>query len=96
MSQVTLVVPWLSKVDQLKVFPEGLIFDTPEQQEEYVRNWVEKRTVSARLRVVSSVQSKLAYFEPFLALLILRVLSCLTQGAQKCIQGDILPRTLCS
>lgn len=40
-----MVVPWLSKVDQAKVFPNGLVFDTPEHQEDYVRNWVEKRTV---------------------------------------------------
>ncbi|GMH36656.1 hypothetical protein BSKO_04529 [Bryopsis sp. KO-2023] len=42
--KVTLVVPWLSQVDQAKVFPNGISFETPEQQEDYVRKWVEKRT----------------------------------------------------
>lgn len=42
--KVTLVIPWLSKLDQAKVFPNGITFDSPEDQEVFVRNWVQKRT----------------------------------------------------
>ena len=40
---VTLVIPWLTKAEQGLVFPQGLTFDTPEQQEAYVRKWVTER-----------------------------------------------------
>ena len=33
-AQVTLMIPWLAKADQSKVFPNNTTFDTPEQQEE--------------------------------------------------------------
>ena len=42
--RVTLMIPWLAKQDQRAVFPNGITFDTPEQQEEYVRKWAETRT----------------------------------------------------
>ena len=42
--QVTLVIPWLAKMDQQVVFPNGITFDSPEGQEAYVRNWVKQRT----------------------------------------------------
>ena len=42
--QVTLVIPWLAKMDQQMVFPNGITFDSPEGQEAYVRNWVKQRT----------------------------------------------------
>lgn len=42
--KITLVIPWLSKMDQKRIFPRGISFDTPEQQEKYVRKWVEDRT----------------------------------------------------
>jgi hypothetical protein len=44
LSQVTLVLPWLSRPDQDRVFPGELRFDTPEQQEAYVVNWARQRT----------------------------------------------------
>lgn len=42
--RVTLMIPWLAKADQGRVFPNGITFDTPEQQEAYVRDWVSRRT----------------------------------------------------
>ncbi len=42
--KVTLVLPWLSAADQERIFPANVSFDTPEQQEEYVRNWAKQRT----------------------------------------------------
>eukprot|EP00798_Chlamydomonas_sp_ICE-L_P023527 gene23527-9050_t len=41
--KVTLVIPWISKTDQACVFPD-IEFGTPQQQEEYVRDWVRERT----------------------------------------------------
>ncbi|KAL8152368.1 hypothetical protein V2J09_010128 [Rumex salicifolius] len=40
---VTLLVPWLSKSDQELVYPNNLTFSTPEEQEVYIRNWLEER-----------------------------------------------------
>jgi len=42
--KVTLVVPWLSKSDQAKVFPRDQLFDSPEDQETFIRDWAQKRT----------------------------------------------------
>lgn len=41
--KVTLVVPWLCKSDQELVYPNNMIFSSPEEQEAYMRNWVEER-----------------------------------------------------
>lgn len=41
---VTLMIPWLATADQSRVFPHGMTFDTPDQQERYVRDWVKQRT----------------------------------------------------
>ncbi|KAH7315134.1 hypothetical protein KP509_21G036000 [Ceratopteris richardii] len=40
---VTLLVPWLCKNDQGLVYPNGLSFDSPEEQEVYIREWLEAR-----------------------------------------------------
>lgn len=40
---VTLVVPWLCKSDQELVYPNSLTFSSPEEQELYIRNWLEER-----------------------------------------------------
>ena len=51
--EVTLVVPWLSKTDQQTIFPNKTTFETPEEQEEYVREWARKRTgVDANFKVL--------------------------------------------
>jgi digalactosyldiacylglycerol synthase len=40
---VTLVVPWLCKSDQELVYPSSMTFSSPEEQETYIRNWLEER-----------------------------------------------------
>lgn len=40
---VTLLVPWLCKSDQELVYPSNLTFSSPEEQELYIRNWLEER-----------------------------------------------------
>ncbi|KAL3755553.1 hypothetical protein ACJRO7_002583 [Eucalyptus globulus] len=40
---VTLLVPWLCKSDQELVYPNNITFSSPEEQETYIRNWLEER-----------------------------------------------------
>lgn len=40
---VTLLVPWLCKSDQELVYPNNLTFSSAEEQESYMRNWLEER-----------------------------------------------------
>ncbi|KAL9435055.1 hypothetical protein AB3S75_021340 [Citrus x aurantiifolia] len=42
--RVTLVIPWLSLIDQQLVYPENITFTSPKQHETYVRRWLEERT----------------------------------------------------
>ncbi|KAL3517126.1 hypothetical protein ACH5RR_024028 [Cinchona calisaya] len=44
--KVTLVIPWLSLKDQKHVYPDKITYDSPAEQEKYVRQWVEERTGS--------------------------------------------------
>ncbi|XWS56069.1 hypothetical protein CRYUN_Cryun09bG0055200 [Craigia yunnanensis] len=41
--KVTLLVPWLCRSDQELVYPSNLTFSSPEEQENYIRNWLEER-----------------------------------------------------
>jgi len=41
---VTLMVPWLAASDQAKIYPNGMSFETPDQQETYIKDWAKKRT----------------------------------------------------
>jgi len=41
--RVTLMVPWIHPVDQAMVFPEGVRFESPEAQSEYIRSWLRTR-----------------------------------------------------
>ncbi|KAI4300554.1 hypothetical protein L6164_033921 [Bauhinia variegata] len=41
--KVTLLVPWLCKSDQELVYPSNITFSSPEEQELYIRNWLEER-----------------------------------------------------
>jgi digalactosyldiacylglycerol synthase len=41
--KVTLVVPWLCKSDQELVYPNNITFSSPEEQETYIRNWLQER-----------------------------------------------------
>jgi digalactosyldiacylglycerol synthase len=40
---VTLMVPWLCKSDQELVYPNNMTFSSPEDQETYIRDWLEER-----------------------------------------------------
>lgn len=41
--KVTLLVPWLCMSDQELVYPSNLTFSSPEEQEVYIRSWLEER-----------------------------------------------------
>ena len=43
-SSVTLLLPWLPASQQPSVFPKGVRFETPAQQEAHVREWIRQRT----------------------------------------------------
>ena len=41
---VNLMVPWLAKSDQERVFPNDITFENPEDQEKWIKTWVQQRT----------------------------------------------------
>jgi hypothetical protein len=41
--QVSLVIPWLTEKDQLLLYPQGLVFEGPKEQEEHIRSWLLRR-----------------------------------------------------
>jgi digalactosyldiacylglycerol synthase len=42
--QVLLLIPWLAECEQRIVYPDGITFRAPAEQEDWIRAWVEKRT----------------------------------------------------
>ncbi|PIN21991.1 Digalactosyldiacylglycerol synthase [Handroanthus impetiginosus] len=42
--EVALVIPWLKLKDQEHVYPNNITFNSPQEQEKYVRQWLEERT----------------------------------------------------
>ncbi|KAJ9554767.1 hypothetical protein OSB04_009381 [Centaurea solstitialis] len=40
---ITLLVPWLTRGDQELVYPNNITFSSPEEQEAYIRSWLEER-----------------------------------------------------
>ncbi|KAI7734874.1 hypothetical protein M8C21_008812 [Ambrosia artemisiifolia] len=40
---ITLLVPWLTRSDQELVYPNNITFSSPEEQEVYIRSWLEER-----------------------------------------------------
>ncbi len=42
--QVTLLVPWLAKCEQKIVYPDGITFETTEEQGKWIKDWVKERT----------------------------------------------------
>ena len=42
-TKVSLVVPWLGRADQERVYPNALVFETPRAQEEWIRDWLARR-----------------------------------------------------
>ncbi|KAK1429278.1 hypothetical protein QVD17_11484 [Tagetes erecta] len=40
---ITLLVPWLTRKDQELVYPNNITFTSPEEQEVYIRDWLEER-----------------------------------------------------
>jgi hypothetical protein len=42
--KVTLLLPWLNKSDQERVFPGAVTFESPDDQEAFVKEWAQKRT----------------------------------------------------
>lgn len=50
--KVTLVIPWLSLKDQKHVYPDEITYESPAEQEKYVRQWLEERTgFTSRLNI---------------------------------------------
>lgn len=50
--EVTLMVPWLAKADQAIVYPRETTFETPSEQETYIRRWANERVgFEARIKI---------------------------------------------
>lgn len=60
---VTLLVPWLCKSDQELVYPSNLTFSSPEEQETYIRNWLEERIGFKADFRISFYPGKVSYME---------------------------------
>ncbi|CAN6454011.1 unnamed protein product [Victoria cruziana] len=61
--KVTLVVPWLSLKDQRVVYPNNITFNSPNEQEIYIRQWLEERTGFASGFGMCFYPGKVSYYE---------------------------------
>ena len=41
--RVTLMVPWVHPVEQALIFPNGILFQTPPEQEQHIRSWLQDK-----------------------------------------------------
>lgn len=64
--KVTLLVPWLCRSDQELVYPSNLTFSSPEEQESYIRNWLEERVGFKADFNISFYPGKVTFMEKFL------------------------------
>lgn len=48
---VTLMMPWLHPVEQRMIFPNSLCFQSPLEQERYIRNWLKQHGVKADFKL---------------------------------------------
>jgi digalactosyldiacylglycerol synthase len=66
--KVTLVVPWLCKSDQELVYPNNMTFSSPEEQEAYMRNWLEERVGFSTDFNITFYPGKVWLLYPFIVL----------------------------
>lgn len=59
--KVTLVIPWLCRSDQERVYPSNISFTSPEEQEVYIRNWLEERIGFEAVFKISFYPAKVAF-----------------------------------
>ncbi|KAK9861589.1 hypothetical protein WJX84_001177 [Apatococcus fuscideae] len=62
-AKVTIVLPWLGHSDQKEVYPHDITFQSPDEQEAWVRNWVEERV---HFKSDYKIRFYAARFAPFL------------------------------
>lgn len=66
--KITLVIPWLSESDQEYVYPNKITFNSPKEQEKYVREWIEQRTELSCSFNISFYPGKVNYISSLLFL----------------------------
>eukprot|EP00898_Chlorokybus_atmophyticus_P004193 jgi/Chlat1/4775/Chrsp308S04747 len=59
---VTLVVPWLSSEDQAAIFPNGMTFQSPQEQEDFVKHWLRQRLALDQKAVAAVDKLKLRFY----------------------------------
>lgn len=64
--KVTLVIPWLKLKDQKHVYPNNITFNSPKEQEEYVRQWLHQRTGLKANFAIRFYPGRVSFGPPFL------------------------------